>query len=207
MRIYTRTGDRGKTSLVYGKRVSKDDQRVQAFGTCDETNSMIGLALQFLIHEEFQGKAAFLEIFNKVQTSLFHVGAEIATPSGKEVKWKVSESDITELEKQIDEWDAQLRPLQQFILPGGQPAAAALHVARTMARRAERYAVSIKEEVNPLVLQYLNRLSDFLFVSARFVNYELNVSESVLHEEFVDREKVIVGYKEELEKYTTSSNI
>jgi cob(I)alamin adenosyltransferase len=182
MKIYTRTGDTGLTSLVYGQRVPKDDICVKAYGTCDEANSMIGLALSFLLNEEFQGKEIFLEAFHKVQTLMFHVGAEIATPAGKEIKWKVSESDIKELEKQIDEWDAQLKRLKQFILPGGHPAAAALHVARTMARRAERYAVSVKDEVNPLVLQYLNRLSDFLFVSARFVNYKLNVNEPVLHE-------------------------
>lgn len=183
MKIYTKTGDSGTTSLVYGQRVSKDDLRVQAYGTCDETNSMIGLALSFLINEEFEGKELFLQIFHNVQTSLFHVGAELATPSDKEVKWKVSESDINELEKHIDVWDAQLRRLKQFILPGGHPASAALHVARTMARRAERCAVSVKEEVNPLALKYLNRLSDFLFVSARFVNDRLNADEPVLHEE------------------------
>lgn len=188
MKIYTRTGDNGTTSLIYGQRVAKDDLRVQAYGTCDETNSMIGLALSLLMNEEFQGKETFLQIFHRIQTSLFHVGAEIATPSGKEVKWKVSELDIKELEKHIDEWEMQLRPLKQFILPGGHPGSAALHVARTMARRAERCAVSVKEEVNPLAIKYLNRLSDFLFVSARFINYKLNVNEPVLHEESIDNQ-------------------
>jgi cob(I)alamin adenosyltransferase len=181
MKIYTKTGDKGTTSLIYGQRVAKTDVRVEAYGTCDETNSMIGLALSHLKKENFQGKEIIEKVYHKIQTNLFHVGAELATPKGKEVKWKLAEADIEEMEKQIDEWDAELPTLTNFILPGGHPAGAAFHVARTMARRAERCAVAIEEDVNPLVLAFLNRLSDLLFVTARYVNYQLGENEQTLH--------------------------
>lgn len=181
MKIYTKTGDKGTTSLIYGHRVSKDDARVEAYGTCDETNSMIGLALSFVNKENFQGKEILEEVYHKIQTNLFHVGAELATPKGKEVKWSVASSDIEQLEKQIDEWNEVLPELTNFILPGGHSAGAAFHVARTIARRAERCAVSLGEEVNPLVLAYLNRLSDLLFVTARYVNDQLASKEQTLH--------------------------
>ncbi|AIM17277.1 MULTISPECIES: cob(I)yrinic acid a,c-diamide adenosyltransferase [Neobacillus] len=181
MKIYTKTGDKGTTSLIYGERVAKTDVRVEAYGTCDETNSMIGLALSHLKKENFQGKEIIEKVYHKIQTNLFHVGAELATPKGKEVKWKLAEADIEEMEKQIDEWDAELPTLTNFILPGGHPAGAAFHVARTMARRAERCAVAIEEDVNPLVLAFLNRLSDLLFVTARYVNYQLGENEQTLH--------------------------
>lgn len=183
MKIYTKTGDKGTTSLIYGVRVSKTDARVEAYGTCDETNSMIGLALSYLQGEFFTGKEELLTIFHKIQTILFHVGAELATPGGKEVKWTLVQKDIEELENTIDSWDAMLPPLTNFILPGGHQAGAALHVARTVARRAERQAVGLEEEVNPLVLAYLNRLSDFLFVAARYVNMQLGAKEQTLHQE------------------------
>jgi cob(I)alamin adenosyltransferase len=182
MKIYTKTGDKGTTSLIYGTRVSKNDARVEAYGTCDETNSMIGLSLSYLQGEYFTGKEEMFEIFHKIQTVLFHVGAELATPAGKEVKWTLEEKDIEELEKTIDSWDASLPQLTNFILPGGHQAGAALHVARTVARRAERQAVEIGE-VNPLVLSYLNRLSDFLFVAARYVNMHLGSKEQTLHQQ------------------------
>lgn len=181
MRIYTRSGDKGTTSLVYGKRVKKDDLRVEAYGTCDEANSMLGFALSHLQNETFEGKEAFLTIFHNVQTALFHVGAELATPKDKEVKWTVTQRSIDELEETIDQWDQQLETLKQFILPGGSPAGAAFHVARTIVRRAERLAVKLEDEINPLVLSYLNRLSDFLFVAGRFINHILGIRESVLH--------------------------
>jgi cob(I)alamin adenosyltransferase len=182
MKIYTKTGDKGKTSLVYGQRVSKNDVRVEAYGTCDEANSMIGLALSYLGKENYGEKEIFEQVFHKIQTNLFHVGAELATPKGKEVKWTLSLSDIEELEKQIDRWNETLPELTNFILPGGHSAGAALHVARTIARRAERCAVSLGDEVNPLVLAYLNRLSDLLFVAARYVNHELGYKEQTLHQ-------------------------
>lgn len=180
MKIYTKTGDKGTTSLIYGQRVAKNDVRVEAYGSCDETNSMIGLAVSYLKDTKFEEKSSFIYILSKIQTTLFHVGAELATPTGKEVKWKLRDEDIAELEKQIDEWDSVLPPLTNFILPGGHPGGAALHVARTVVRRAERIAVTLGDDVNPLVLSYLNRLSDFLFVAARFVNAKLGEVESTL---------------------------
>ncbi|MFA1822041.1 cob(I)yrinic acid a,c-diamide adenosyltransferase [Virgibacillus oceani] len=178
-RIYTRAGDKGQTSLVYGRRVAKNDVRVEAYGTCDEVNSMIGWGLSFLNNEIFEGKDNFLEKMHRVQTILFHVGAELATPTDKEVAWKLKKEHIEELESQIDEWDQELEPLKQFILPSGHSAASALHASRTVARRAERTALGV-EEVNPLVVSYLNRLSDFLFVAARFVNKQLGQEERPL---------------------------
>ncbi|WP_174615982.1 cob(I)yrinic acid a,c-diamide adenosyltransferase [Virgibacillus ihumii] len=178
MRIYTRKGDKGTTSLIYGQRVPKNDLRVEAYGTCDETNSMIGLALSFLENEEWDEKKAFLEKMHRIQTILFHVGAELATPKDKDVKWKLKQEYIQELEDQIDEWDKSLEPLRNFILPSGHSASSALHTARTVARRAERTAVGMGDELeNPLVVSYLNRLSDFLFVAARYVNQSLNGTE------------------------------
>lgn len=181
MKIYTKSGDKGTTSLIYGSRVAKNDARVEAYGTCDETNSAIGLALSYLSRENFPDAEELKSAYHKIQTILFHVGAELATPQGQQVQWAVSQTDVNDLERQIDEWDADLPILNNFILPGGHPAGAAFHLARTVARRAERCAVSLGEEVNPLVLAYLNRLSDLLFVTARFVNFKLGYSEKTLH--------------------------
>lgn len=183
MKIYTKTGDKGTTSLIYGSRVAKNDALVEAYGTCDEANSMIGLAMSHIEHEFFEDMEYVQKAFHQIQTTLFHVGAELATPTGKEVKWKLEEIEITKLESWIDEWDVQLPGLTNFILPSGHPAGAALHVARTIVRRAERNAVSIGEDVSPLVLAYLNRLSDFLFVAARFINFRLGQKEKGLHAE------------------------
>lgn len=180
MKIYTRTGDKGMTSLVYGERVYKNDARVEAYGTCDEANSMIGLALSYLQAESFSEKRDVESVFQQVQTVLFHVGAELSTPRGKEVHWKLEEEHIRQLETIIDQWNEQLKPLTTFILPGGHPSGAALHVARTVVRRAERNCMNI-EEVNPLVLAFLNRLSDFLFVAARYINACLGAQEQTLH--------------------------
>ena len=177
MRIYTRSGDKGTTSLVYGKRVAKNDLRVEAYGTCDEANSMIGLALSF-IDEDWSEKDHFLNIMHRVQTIIFHVGAELATPHDREVAWKLKDEHIKELEDQIDEWDAGLEPLTNFILPSGHRASSALHLARTVVRRAERTSVGLGDELkNMLVVSYLNRLSDFLFVAARYVNQQLGGKE------------------------------
>jgi cob(I)alamin adenosyltransferase len=183
MKIYTKSGDSGTTSLVYGHRVRKDDIRVDAYGTCDEANSFIGLAISFLKREDFQGKTELETAYHKIQTCLFHVGAELATPVGKSVKWKLTQSDIETLEKIIDHMDEKLPALSNFILPGGHPSAAAFHSARTIVRRAERCAVKMGDEVNPLVLAYLNRLSDLLFVTARYINFSLGAKEQTLHDE------------------------
>lgn len=176
MRIYTRSGDSGTTSLIYGKRVKKNNLRVEAYGTCDEANSMIGLALSYIEDEEWKDKDTFIQYLRRVQTILFHVGSELSTPEDREVHWKLAQNHIDELEQLIDKWNAELTPLTNFILPSGHQGAAALHVARTMIRRAERVVVSLMDEeveVDPLVMAYLNRLSDFLYVAARYCNMKL----------------------------------
>lgn len=178
MRIYTRSGDKGTTGLVYGSRVPKDDMRVDAYGTCDEANSMIGLALSHLNDVQWEGKQDFLDKMYRVQTILFHVGAELSTPKDREVAWELREDHITELEEQIDVWSEDLPALTQFILPSGHSASSSLHLARTVVRRAERVAVSVQDELqSTLPISYLNRLSDYLFVAARFVNHALQGEE------------------------------
>src|SRR5690625_5200673 len=175
MRIYTRSGDKGTTSLVYGRRIAKNDLRVEAYGTIDEANSMIGLALSFLDDVQWSNKDDFLNKMYRIQTILFHVGAEVSTPTDREVAWKLEERHIEELEEQIDMWSENLPPLKQFILPSGHRASSALHLARTVVRRAERVAVTVQDELNStLPISYLNRLSDYLFVAARYVNHQLN---------------------------------
>lgn len=183
MKIYTKSGDAGETSLVFGQRVPKTDSRVEAYGTCDEANSMIGLALSYLPADSCWDDLK--NIFHVVQTKLFHVGAELATPAGKEVGWKIAEEDVKFLEETIDAWETSLAPLTNFVLPGGSPVGATLHVARTISRRAERCAVALKSqnEVNPVVIRYLNRLSDFLFVAARYVNMQQGKVEPTLHQD------------------------
>lgn len=183
MKIYTRTGDKGTTSLIYGDRVKKYDPRVKAYGTCDEANSLIGLGVSHLKKEQEALYQEVSSIFHRIQTVLFHVGAELATPKGKKVMWEIQEKDIEILEEKMDEWDQRLPTLTNFVLPGGSNAGATLHVARTVVRRAERNAVEIGEDVNPLVLAYLNRLSDFLFVGARYINQKLQEVEPTLHQE------------------------
>ncbi|WP_080873805.1 cob(I)yrinic acid a,c-diamide adenosyltransferase [Oceanobacillus timonensis] len=182
MRIYTRSGDKGQTSLVYGQRVPKNHLRVEAYGTCDEVNASIGLAASYIEETDWEGKPAFLDQLHQVQTILFHVGAELSTPKDKEVYWKLKQNHIDAMEAQIDEWDKSLEPLKNFILPSGHKAASALHQARTIARRAERLTVGLEDEVeNKLVFSYLNRLSDYLFVAARYVNKQLGGEEKPLH--------------------------
>lgn len=183
MRIYTRSGDDGTTSLIYGERVAKNDLRVEAYGTCDEANAMIGFALSHLnenLKWSIKERKAFHESAEMVQNLLFHVGSELATPKGKSVAWPISENHIKVLEEKIDEWDSQLEPLKQFILPSGHPAASALHNARTIVRRAERLAVGLNEVTSASVLIYLNRLSDYLFVAARYVNHFSSYEETTL---------------------------
>lgn len=183
MKIYTKTGDKGETSLIYGERVAKDDARVEAYGTCDEANSLIGLALVDVPRDERWDD--FLETLRRVQTTLFHVGSELATPSGKKAPRSLAEEDVLFLENKIDQWNASLPPLFRFVLPGGGKVGATLHVARTVVRRAERKAISIgrKEPIHPLVIQYLNRLSDLLYVAARYANVQMGQAEQELQEE------------------------
>lgn len=183
MKIYTKKGDKGTTSLVYGRRVSKSNPRVEAYGTIDEANSFIGLALSHLHVEKTVAISNLLiGTLEKVQTTLFHVGAELSTPSDREVKWKLQEINVKDLEDAIDTFQEGLKPLTQFILPGGSIPSSQLHVARTVIRRAERLCVDI-DGVSLVVLAYLNRLSDLLFVLARAVNQALGVDEPVLQPE------------------------
>jgi len=173
MRIYTRSGDSGETSLVSGERVQKNHLRVEAYGTVDEANAVIGYAVSTVdqgLTWSLSDRKLLLSTMDDVQAMLFHVGSELSTPTGKAVPWPVTQQAIDRLEKIIDRLDEEVPPLKQFILPSGHPTAAAFHHARTIVRRAERLTVGLKEEVNPLVLVYLNRLSDLLFVAARFVN-------------------------------------
>ena len=169
-RIYTRGGDKGETSLGDGRRVAKDDLRVEAYGTVDETNGMIGLAR--LHCTDLSDIDAQL---GRIQNDLFDLGADLCVP-GESRKddgaLRIVQSQIDRLEAEIDTMNEQLAPLNSFILPGGSPAAAHLHFARTVARRAERLicALARDEAINPLAIAYINRLSDHLFVLARYVN-------------------------------------
>lgn len=168
MRIYTKTGDDGTTGLLGGQRVSKDSPRVEAYGSVDELNAHLGLAIATLNEHD-----TFRHILLQVQNDLFVIGAELASPVGrKPVVSPVSEQQIEQLERHIDAIEQQLPPLRHFILPGGSLGAAALHVARTVCRRAERRVVSLfhVEPGNPHIITYLNRLGDLLFVMARAVN-------------------------------------
>ncbi|MEG3176656.1 cob(I)yrinic acid a,c-diamide adenosyltransferase [Sphingomonas sp. RB3P16] len=174
-RIYTRTGDDGTTGLVDGSRTPKDAPRMAAIGDVDEANSTIGVAVVALRASgiELAWLAALLE---RIQNDLFDLGADMATPgedfAPSEMTLRIVASQVDRLEDEIDRMNGELSPLTSFILPGGTPAAAALHVARATVRRAERAGVSAAREVaiNPLALAYLNRLSDYLFVAARAVN-------------------------------------
>ncbi len=168
MKIYTKTGDEGYTSLTGGKRIKKDDLLVEAYGTIDEANSMIGLAVAKLDHTSIE-KAKTMLI--RVQEDLFSVGAEISTPLDHEVYWPLDPKKVETLEAYIDELEEDIPKLTQFILPGGSEAGALLHLARTIIRRGERHSIGIDKKH---VLAYLNRCSDFLFVTARWVNMKLN---------------------------------
>jgi cob(I)alamin adenosyltransferase len=174
MKLYTKTGDAGKTSIV-GGRVDKDHLRVEAYGTIDEANSFLGQAMTLLQDEKFQDIYQELE---KIQHELFDCGGDLAVVNNK-IPYKVTEEMIIFLEKRIDEYIQQAPPLERFILPGGTPAAAAIHVVRTVTRRAERCVVALKkqEDINEHVLKYINRLSDYLFAAARVINARLGVKD------------------------------
>ena len=164
-KIYTRTGDGGSAGLVDGSRVSKSSLRMAAIGEVDEANAAIGVAIAAL----GGGDTAYQLL--KVQNDLFDLGADIATPGQIDGALRIVASQVARLEVEIDEMNDELDPLTSFILPGGSPAVAALHLARGIVRRAERAAVSLNEAepLNAQLLAYLNRLSDHLFVAARFV--------------------------------------
>jgi cob(I)alamin adenosyltransferase len=165
-RIYTRAGDKGETSLGDGSRVSKLDCRVGAFGTVDELNAQLGVVLADDL------PSGFRPLLERIQNELFDVGADLSVPYGVGDRLRVTQDRIDELERACDEYNADLPELKSFVLPGGSEAAARLHVARTVCRRAERevLAASRELEINPLVLAYLNRLSDLLFILARAAN-------------------------------------
>jgi cob(I)alamin adenosyltransferase len=168
-KIYTRTGDEGKTSLGDGTRLPKFHFRVTAYGSIDEANSVIGMALLQVPDQEV------IRVLRHIQNDLFDVGADLCQPGkpGKEKPvLRITEEQVVWLEKQIDHFNAELEPLTSFVLPGGSPASAYMHLARTVTRRAERDVVrlSADETVNPAVLRYVNRLSDLFFVLARFLN-------------------------------------
>ena len=172
-RIYTRGGDRGETSLGDGSRVLKLDCRIAAFGTVDELNSLLGLALAGGL--EGEGRA----VLERVQNELFDVGADISVPFGREDRLRVTQPQIDDLEADCDRFNADLAELKSFVLPGGSEVAARLHVARAVCRRAERDVLGAAEQVelNPLVPVYLNRLSDLLFILARAANADTGTDE------------------------------
>jgi cob(I)alamin adenosyltransferase len=171
-RIYTRTGDGGETRLASGQPVSKASLRVAAYGDVDETNACLGL-----VRLHTGPDPAFDALLGRVQNELFDLGADLATPAkageAEGSALRILDSQVTRLEQEIDQLNADLPPLQSFILPGGTPAAAALHLARTVCRRAERSLVALTEAgetVSAPTLKYLNRLSDLLFVAGRYAN-------------------------------------
>jgi len=175
MKIYTKTGDGGETSLFGGRRVPKDAPRIEAYGSVDEVNVHLGVIRT--LHPP-----AMVDVeLERIQEDLFVLGADLATPADQHAGRirRIEDKDVRRLESVIDRLDESLQPLKNFILPGGTPVAAQLHVARTVCRRAERRAVELSEmeEVNRHALIYLNRLSDLLFVMARFTNHSAGVAE------------------------------
>jgi cob(I)alamin adenosyltransferase len=177
-RIYTRTGDKGETGLVGGVRISKDSLRVQAYGNVDELNSVLGVARAFMKDAEINS------LLEELQRDLFAAGADLASPTeSKRDVPRITKDMIDALEKTIDRFQEQLLPLKAFILPGGTQAGALLHLARSVARRAERSIVALNktEKVNEQMIPYMNRLSDLLFVIARVVNHRAGTSEVEWH--------------------------
>ena len=177
MKIYTKTGDKGKTSLIGGTKVFKSDLRIEAYGTVDELNSFIGLCLDHL-------KSLHIEsVLAEVQDRLFTIGSALACDPEKETKLRIPdlhEDDVVLLEKEIDRMNEVLPLMKSFILPGGHVAVSSLHIARTVCRRAERCCVKMQKkekEIPSLIIKYLNRLSDYLFVLARFAANKVQVEE------------------------------
>lgn len=192
MKIYTKTGDHGETSII-GGRVAKDDEQVEAYGTVDEANSILGVVVSFLSETEQEIK----DELEKIQHELFDCGGDLSMKEGSEQKYpyKVQEEMVIALEERIDQYMKEAPELERFILPGGTPASAQLHVARTIVRRAERRVVSLasKQSINPFVRQYLNRLSDYLFALSRVVNFRAGCKDI----EYVRSAKVFQTEKED----------
>jgi len=176
MKIYTKTGDLGETGLFGGHRVPKHHLRIEAYGTVDETNAVLGLAASRCSDPELS------DAILRVQSELFSVGSDLATPLDVQSAHivRVDESSVQRLENEIDAWEETLPALKNFILPGGNESAATLHVARTICRRAERAVTALAEQeaINPITQRYLNRLSDWLFVLARTVNHRAGSEET-----------------------------
>ena len=176
MKIYTRTGDTGETSLFSGDRARKNDPRVDAYGEVDELNAWLGLARASALEATLSAEIV------SIQRDLFALGAQLADPGDKlaprVTKAVIGDDHILRLEQLIDRFEEQLPPLRRFILAGGTPAGAALHVARTVCRRAERRIVGLDPPVDPVLIRYVNRLSDLLFVLARLVNHRSGVPET-----------------------------
>ena len=176
-KIYTKTGDKGSTSLIGGTKVPKSHLRIEAYGTVDELNSYIGLCKDLLTDKQSK------TILQEIQDRLFTIGSSLACDPAKEPKMKIpdlKEDDISVLEKEIDRMNETLPPMKSFILPGGHSTVSHLHIARCICRRAERCCVRLeleKEEVESIVIKYLNRLSDYLFMLARFTSHQLKVEE------------------------------
>lgn len=169
MQIYTKTGDSGETSLYDGKRVKKDDIRVESYGTIDELNSMLGFARNFIDDNQI------VEIVYEIQKELFNVAGELATEDSEKFKGKVTEHQIEYLEKTIDEFLGKMPKVDKFIIPGTNKASASLHVARTICRRAERRILTLKKQeyVNDILIKYVNRLSDTIYALARYLESDL----------------------------------
>ena len=175
MKIYTKTGDEGKTSLFDNSRVWKSDQRIMSYGSVDELNSSLGIALSLELDPEIK------DILIKLQNDLFIVGSDLANPNMSDKKIRTTTEMITFLEQKIDLLEPQLEPLTSFILPGGTLLASILHLSRTISRRAETHVIALSqnEEINKEAAIYLNRLSDLMFILARAINHRKNISDIV----------------------------
>lgn len=185
MKIYTKTGDKGETGLIGGKRISKGDPRIVAYGSVDELNSNIGIAISSLTVKDRHLFLDLINIMTCIQSELFIVGSDLADPrypAGNQNQYqtpRTEENMASALEDAIDKFETELEPITFFILPGGSIEASLLHITRTIARRAEIAATLLSKDqiVNPIVLVYLNRLSDFLFVAARLINKRLGIKD------------------------------
>ena len=171
MKIYTKSGDGGETALIGGPRVRKDHARIEAYGTVDELNSFIGVARAAWSEGEVDAE------LHRIQSDLFDIGAQLATPAADSRFPGAPEERIEAMEQLIDRLEEQLAPLRNFVLPGGSAGAAQFHVARTVCRRAERLVVALEDDSLSVTLRYLNRLSDLLFVIARYANHRAGVSD------------------------------
>ena len=179
MKIYTKTGDAGKTSLIGGTKVLKSDTRIEAYGTIDELNSYIGLVSDYCDDDSIKN------ILKEIQDRLFTIGSELACDPNKLTKLSIpdlSESDVELLEKEIDQMDGELPRMKNFILPGGLPVVSFIHIARCVCRRGERRCVDLLQNsgsVDPLIIKYINRLSDYLFMLARYTAMKNNAPETI----------------------------